>query len=1019
MGCHQCRSPRVAASLLAVGLTLCLALGLPAHAQDQTIAQMVHTSWTGKDGAPQSIDGLAQTPDGMLWIGSAAGLFTFDGLRFEAFNPRSGSPSLPASSIESLMVSKQGDLWVFFFHGPPACIHDGTIRFYDHAEEGAITVLDHPQQDSDGAMFAVLNWRYLVRLGSDNVWHKIGNPNGRTGDLQGVFIDSQNTLWVIENNLLYRKGKGDSAFTATDIHEYGNARFAENRDGTFWMIEQTDGPGAENLQRVGAAGHRLFAPRVKGQLTDMVVAADDSVWIQTDRGLRRLRLDEITPDSSHRSAASPDVFKVTTGLTGMGVGRLLRDTDGNIWTGGEAGLNRFQHANLVPAFVPPKIDVWFTCVDGQGDAWVSTGDGHLFTMTSAGATRILSGGGATNLFCGTEGRVYLMQDSGITVVSGGHVRRLPLLPGLQEYGFHYLFIGLVEDPDGGLIATVGGRKAQGLWRYAEGRWSRFLQDLNLPEVCAMLQDGRNGLYLAFTQPDDRIGIVRNGSLATQSVSIGTIGFARTSYGIVAYGSKGIAVNNKNFQVLSFIHPEHAKKVTGVVETPGGDLWLMGASGVVRIPAAEVRAAMADPAHSISSVNFQEGDFVGPDRPFLSRHSADVDKSGRLWFSMLNGVISVDPDRLARPKHPPMLSIRSIVADGHEIEASATLPPDTHTLGIKYFGMDLTDPRRVVYRYRLEGPDASDSSWHDVGPRTEAAYTRLPPGSYRFQVMASNGNDIWTQPVSSATFRILPHYYERPWVQGLFVLAGLLLAWAAISLRLRYVSAAIRMRAEERADERVRIARELHDTLLQGVQGLLLSFHVAAEKVPADHVSKKALEKALTTADRIIVEGRNRVSRLRADNLNDAELKSLIESVAANFNSVRTIDFSVERSGGSDILHSDVVDEIFCIAREALTNAFRHSEASRIVIELDYQKGEFRMSCRDNGRGFDAFPQSANATNGHWGLRGMAERAERIGANFACISSADQGTEIQVRVPARLAYARSGRFGQFFGSRRSA
>jgi len=334
-------------------------------------------------------------------------------------------------------------------------------------------------------------------------------------------------------------------------------------------------------------------------------------------------------------------------------------------------------------------------------------------------------------------------------------------------------------------------------------------------------------------------------------------------------------------------------------------------------------------------------------------------------------------------------------------------------------MDLTDPRRVVYRYRLEGPDASDSSWHDVGPRTEAAYTRLPPGSYRFQVMASNGNDIWTQPVSSATFRILPHYYERPWVQGLFVLAGLLLAWAAISLRLRYVSAAIRMRAEERADERVRIARELHDTLLQGVQGLLLSFHVAAEKVPADHVSKKALEKALTTADRIIVEGRNRVSRLRADNLNDAELKSLIESVAANFNSVRTIDFSVERSGGSDILHSDVVDEIFCIAREALTNAFRHSEASRIVIELDYQKGEFRMSCRDNGRGFDAFPQRANATNGHWGLRGMAERAERIGANFACISSADQGTEIQVRVPARLAYARSGRFGQFFGSRRSA
>src|SRR5215469_12389385 len=201
-----------------------------------------------------------------------------------------------------------------------------------------------------------------------------------------------------------------------------------------------------------------------------------------------------------------------------------------------------------------------------------------------------------------------------------------------------------------------------------------------------------------------------------------------------------------------------------------------------------------------------------------------------------------------------------------------------------------------------------------------------------------------------------------------------------------------------------------------VGGFRFLFVFAAQKVPPDHESKKALEKALTTADKIILEGRNRVNRLRSDNLNDAELKSLIESVAANFNSVRAIDFTVERRGGSDILHSHVVDEVFCIAREALTNAFRHSEASRIVIELDYQKGEFRMSCRDNGRGFDAVAVGANVTNGHWGLRGMAERAERIGADFACTSNADQGTEIQVRVPARLAYARSSRLGQLFGSR---
>jgi len=734
---------------------------------------MVHTSWTGKDGAPQSITALAQTPDGMLWIGSTTGLFSFDGLKFTAFNPRSGPPLLSTSGIESLMVSKQGDLWVFFFHGSPACIHDGTVRFYDQVENEALARLEHAQLDSDGTVFAVLNWLYLVRLGSDNVWHKVGNPNERAGDIRAVFIDSSDTLWVIEDNVLYRKPKRDSAFRATDVRAYGVTKFAADRDGTFWLAGHSPGPGSENLQHIDASGHRLFAPRVKGSVSNMVVASDGSVWIQTDV-LQRLRSDEITPDSVHRSAASPDSFTLT-GMSDILVQALLRDADGNIWVGRMAGLDRFEHASLVPVIVASKINIWYTCVDGHGDVWVANGEGDLFSVKNGEATQVFNGGGGDNLVCGTQG-AYFMRYSGISVVSRGHIRRLPLLPGFPEYVDHYLFLGLVEDPDGGLIATVGGRMANGLWRYAEGRWSRFLQDLHLPEVCAMLDDGPNGLYLAFTPPDARIATVRQGSLATQSVSIGTTGFARTSYGTVAYGPKGIAVKgNKDFQVLSFIHPEHAEMVTGVVEARGGDVWLIGASGVVRIPAAEVRAAMADPAHSLSSVNFQEGDFVGPDRSLLFRHSADVDKSGRLWFSTINGVVSADPDRLAEPRHPPILSIRSIVADGHEIDAGATLPPGTHTVDVKYFGLDLTDARRVVYRYRLQGPNASDASWQDVGPRSEAPYTYLPPGSYKFEVMASNGNDIWTQPVSSATFRILPHFYERAWVQGLFVLAVALLA----------------------------------------------------------------------------------------------------------------------------------------------------------------------------------------------------------------------------------------------------
>jgi signal transduction histidine kinase len=290
-------------------------------------------------------------------------------------------------------------------------------------------------------------------------------------------------------------------------------------------------------------------------------------------------------------------------------------------------------------------------------------------------------------------------------------------------------------------------------------------------------------------------------------------------------------------------------------------------------------------------------------------------------------------------------------------------------------------------------DGLDTMWQEVGPRTEAIYTHLRPGRYTFQVMASSGNDLWTSPISSMPFTILPRFYQRTSFAVLCFVSAAALLWLAYALRLRFATKAIRMRAEERADERIRIARELHDTLLQGVQGLLLSFHVAAQKVPVEHESRKALEKALFTADRIILEGRNRVTRLRSEHLTDSELKASIEGVASELNGNTAVEFVVERKGENDSLQAHVVDEIFFIAREALTNAFRYSEASRIVVELDYQRWQFRFSCNDNGSGFDSGVLQTIKSNGHWGLRGMRERAEKIGANFLLTSSVCKGTDV--------------------------
>jgi signal transduction histidine kinase len=237
------------------------------------------------------------------------------------------------------------------------------------------------------------------------------------------------------------------------------------------------------------------------------------------------------------------------------------------------------------------------------------------------------------------------------------------------------------------------------------------------------------------------------------------------------------------------------------------------------------------------------------------------------------------------------------------------------------------------------------------------------------------------------------------------LAGLLLVWLTFTLRVRVLAREIRARAEERADERIRIARELHDTLLQGIQGLLLTVHVAAQKVSKGEDSTTLLDNALSTADKIIIEGRNRVNSLRSEHLTDAELGDALENVGIDLNRDDKIEFRVERQGIDAALHPHVADEAFYIAREALTNAFRHAEASEIAVELTYGRRYFSLSCTDNGCGFDV---SDDEKPGHWGLRGMVERAQKLGGRLRVRSGPLRGTQILFAIPSYRAYERYSR-----------
>jgi Y_Y_Y domain/Histidine kinase len=867
---NKCASIRRPGGLLLLPLLLWFSLALPARAQDQRISQMVHTSWTGRDGAPPGIRALAQTPDGILWIASLKGLYCFDGLPFIPFQPNRGSPGIPPMTMRDLFVSKSGDLWLAGYHGPAVRIRQGQVTTYNLSQARLDDALDYLQQDSTGAMWAISNDRLLVRLGTDEVWHPMPGPVQGPGHISVLLIDSVGTEWVVENDILYRRPPGQAQFLPTEVAAYLPAKIREGADHTLWILAPVSESNAQKpfmkIQQVDQSGRRLVGPMNAGDPTDILPGTDGSLWVtEANDELHRLRSPEIASWRSGYNSEIADVVKLGGGVGVKEFHAFMLDTNGGVWAGGLERLDRFASATLVPAIPGASAGIWYSCVDPHGDVFISHPPTELYRISSGRLARLSTVKDCGNLFCGRDGTLY-MDASRPAIVRNGKEGYLPVLPGLTGYDDSYEFTGFLPMPDGSLIGAAAGTSIdKSLWIYKNSRWSRFLPNENFPEVTTMFVDSRGVIYLG--HGEGSINLV-NGNAVTRlvvaSTQVGPLnGFAETSYGVFAHGSRGIGIIRQGALIpIKLVEPEYSKGVTGVVQAQNGDIWINGFDGIVHIPSAEILAALSDPIHKVSARNFQEQAFKGPTFLFLFSDTAHMDSTGKLWFSTLNGVVSVDPNRLG-PAHSPQLAIRAITADGSMPNARGQFPPNIATLNVQYFGVNLTDPRSVVYRYQLE---RLDPGWQDVGSRTEAIYTHLRPGRYTFQVMASNGDGVWTEPVASAPFTVLPSFYQTWWFAALCIVIAALLIWLGLTARVRSVSRAITIREEGRADERIRIARELHDTLLQGVQGLLLTFHVAAEKVPADHESKRSLEKSLATADRIILEGRNRVSRLRSEYL---------------------------------------------------------------------------------------------------------------------------------------------------------
>jgi signal transduction histidine kinase len=446
-------------------------------------------------------------------------------------------------------------------------------------------------------------------------------------------------------------------------------------------------------------------------------------------------------------------------------------------------------------------------------------------------------------------------------------------------------------------------------------------------------------------------------------------------------------------------------------------WLDMACGLVRIERTQMDAWVIDPQRKIQATVFDSSDGVRSRAFIPSGFSPRVARStdGKLWFLPGDGVSVIDPRHLPFNKLPPPVHIEQITADGkiywQNLTGNASslqpkLPPLIRDLTIDYTALSLAVPEKVRFRFKLEG---QDRDWREVVNDRAVEYSNLAPGNYRFRVTACNNSGVWNEQGASLEFSIAPAYWQTRWFVALCGAAFMALLWALYQLRLRQLARHFNMTLDARVGERTRIARELHDTLLQSFHGLLLRFQAVYEMLPAGP-PKQSLERAIDQAAQAITEGRDAVQGLRASVVESNDLAVAIRAFGEELMAEQAGNGSVVPhvvvEGTPRTLHPIQRDEIYRIACEALRNAFKHANATQIEVELRYDERQLRLRVRDNGKGIDPQFLTEEGRAGHYGLRGMRERAKLMGGKLTVWSALDSGAEVELSVPAARAYASS-------------
>jgi len=1003
---------------LFLGIFLLCCTNLAAIDPHQPITQMHHRAWGAKEGVIGEVLAIAQTSDGFIWVGTTGGLLRFDGSEFERYKPEVGSFPQP-SWVSALLATPDGGLWIGNLSGGASFLKLGKTSNYGQPEGMPPGRVRTFAQDSDGTIWAATAGGLAYFDGHRWLWvGKDGNPPDSPSDPPSSVALNRQGVWVsYAQKGVFWLPRGARAFqpvTSQSVAGY-LPTFTETDGEDMWLWV----PESLTLLRFPARVPQENRPSggIANSAGMFLIDRDGSGWMMTrGNGVWRIPVADhlngvISPDD-------PSIERLSEkeGLTSAIVYCAMEDREGDIWVGTLGGLDRFRPRNAAWTQLQSVATQRMQLVAGdKGSVWASSPQG----LWDAGNGKRVQGSPANihASFRDPAGPIWFWSEQGnsgdLWRWAGGQFQKAmsPSRENSNPAADKWVpakgpVRALTRDGSGDLWVSIRGG---GVFRLHDGAWNRIEVSKDALEMTAYgaICDDQGRVWLAY--PERRqIALWDHGAIrmfsAETGLNVGAITqIAYTEGQVWAGGETGLAIYSKErFHTVGPAGGTAFGLVAGIAGSPASGLWLSTASEIVHIPQSEVSQVIQDWSHKVQYETFDPVTDLAERPSATSDTPAVMGTDGILWVATPKGVTRVDPAHLHRNLIPPQIAIRDVTANGrsYSIYVPIALPSHTADLRIGYSVLSFPIPERVRSRYRLVG---YDKEWHDGGSRVDAPYDNLGPGRYTFQVVARNNDGVWNEAGGSLEFTIRPAFYQTAWFKLLYVLAVAILVWLLYRLRLRQVAGLIKQRAEARADERVRIARDLHDTLLQGVQGLTLHFHVAAQGLPEGSRTRESMERALAAADRILVEGRNRVSRLRAENLTPTDLTDAFEAVAADFNHEQRVWFVLNIEGQVEHVTPPVLQELYYIGREAISNAFRHSEASAIAVDLNCGPKSVVLIVSDNGSGFDPVAQEANPRTGHWGLHGMKERAEAVGARFECQSAEHKGTKVIVTVSARRAY----------------